>query len=61
MQAKTLEDLVGTKLTEDDIQKLQQHGVRVKQPGFIYTADFVYGRVNVYLDENKVVTRIGHG
>lgn len=58
---KKIEDLVGTKLNEDEIEQLQSQGVRVKRPGYAYTMDYNPTRANVHLDENNVVTRVSHG
>jgi hypothetical protein len=58
---KTLDEFIGTILTEDEIEQLQEQGVRVKRPGFMYTMEFIGSRVNVHLDEQNMVLGINQG
>lgn len=34
---------------------------RIKMPGFAYTQEYVYGRLNVEVDENLTITEVSNG
>jgi hypothetical protein len=53
--------LMGQKLTRQMIDKLEQKGYRVQEPGYGYTEEYAPFRTNIVLNEEYVVIHIYNG
>lgn len=58
-----LDELVGNELTDklEEALKAAYSRVRIKAPGMMFTMDYMPQRLNVSVNEHRIITRVAFG